>query len=792
MDRSLSSAWYLTIFIITLPSMLQAEDTPEQILTKAKAVLAQLEGDIPLAGLREPVEVLRDRWGIAHIYAKNTSDLFFAQGFIAAQDRLFQLDTWRRIGLGEMSAVTGEKSVAGDRFARLMLYRGDMQAEWQSYSPDTLEIATAFTQGINAYIDHAEKKLPIEFQILGYKPQKWKPQDILSRMSGIIMTGNWQREVARARLIAKVGLEQARRIAPTDPVRDFAPAPGLDLQSISPEIVSGYLAATKPLKFDPIPSESNNWVVDGTMSASGKPLLAGDPHRALGLPSLRYLVHLHAPGWNVIGSGEPSLPGVAIGHNDQIAWAFTIVGTDQSDLYVEHTDPADPRRYRVGDNWEPMKIVQETITVKGRATPLAVELRFTRHGPVIYQDEQKHLAFALRWTGSEPGGAAYLGSLAVSRAKNRTEFLKALESWKIPCLNFVYADIKGTIGWIAAALTPVRTNSDGLLPVPGASGAHEWQGFLPVAELPQSFNPPKHWLATANHNILPPGYSREIAYEWEAPYRFLRIQQRLTAQPQLTLADFQSIQHESTSLPAQALVALLKGIELPAELDAFAKLIREWDGHLSKNSAAGPLYSVWLQELTDAFYQERIPKELRTERGDLRNIRTMLRHLQEPTEQVFGPAPTKARDKLLQTTFLRAVPRTQKLLGDDPSTWRWGQLHTATLRHPLASIGPNYEKAFNLGPVERSGDVHTPNNTRYNEHFEQIHGASYRHVLDLADWDRGLATSTPGQSGQPGSPHYDDLLPLWAEGEYFPLAYSRSKVQEVTRHRLHLQPVNLK
>ncbi len=788
MGRSLRLAWYLTLSLIAGPSMLRAADTPEQILAKAKAVLSQIEGEIPLAGLREPVEVLRDRWGIPHIYAKNTPDLFFAQGFIAAQDRLFQLDTWRRTGLGEMAAVTGEQALEGDRFARLMLYRGDMQAEWQSYSPDTREIATAFTQGINAFIDHAQHKLPIEFQILGYQPQKWKPEDILSRMSGIIMTGNWQREVARARLIAKVGLEQARLIVPTDPMRDFAPAPDLDLNAIQPEIVQGYLAATKPLKFDPLPTESNNWVIDGTLSASGKPMLAGDPHRALGLPSLRYLVHLHAPGWNVIGSGEPSLPGVAIGHNEQIAWAFTIVGTDQSDLYVEQTDPADPRRYRVGEAWEPMKIVQDTIPVKGKPAGAPVELRFTRHGPVIYQDEQKHLAFALRWSGSEPGGAAYLGSLAVARASNRSEFLKALESWKIPCLNFVYADLTGSIGWVAAALTPIRKNWDGLLPVPGASGKYEWQGFLPVADLPQSFNPPRHWLATANHNILPTGYTREIGYEFETPYRFLRIQQRLTEKPQFTLADFQSIQHESTSLPAQALIQLLKSVDLPTELNPYAALLRNWDGHLSKDSSAGPLYSIWLQELMDGFYATRIPKDLRTERGDLRNIATVLQQLNHPTEKHFGPEPVKARDELLRQTFAKAVPRTLKLLGDDPSKWRWGQLHTATLRHPLASLGPNYEQAFNLGPVERSGDSHTPNNARYNENFQQIHGASYRHVLDLADWDRGLATSTPGQSGQLGSPHYRDLLPLWADGKYFPLTYSWGEVQDVTEHRLRLQP----
>ncbi len=777
---------WLSFSLLAWAPPISAAETSEQILARARTVLSQVAGDLRLPGLIEPVEVLRDRWGIAHISAKNSHDLFFAQGFVAAQDRLFQIDMWRRIGVGETAEILGEQALEGDRFARLMLYRGDMLAEWKSYSPDTQDIATAFTQGINAYIDQAGTRLPIEFQIAGYAPRKWKPEDVLSRMSGIIMTSNWQREIARARLIAKVGVEQARLIAPTDPPRAFAAVPDLDLNVISPEIAQGYLVAARPLKFTPNMSESNNWVVDGTLSASGKPLLASDPHRALAVPSLRYLVHLHAPGWNVIGSGEPALPGVAIGHNEQIAWGFTIVGTDQADLYVEQTDPQDPRKYRVGEGWEPMRIVHDTIRVKGRDVP--VELRFTRHGPVIHQDDQKHLAFALRWAGSEPGGAAYLGSLAVGRAHNRAEFMHALKSWKIPCLNFVYADVSGMIGWVAAALTPIRQGWDGLLPVPGASGKYEWQGFLSIPELPQAFAPDQHWLATANHNILPAGYAREIGYEFDPGYRFQRLQQRLLEKPKFTLEDFQSMQHESTSLPARELIHLLKTIELPAELNPFAALLTGWDGELSKQSHAGPLYAVWLQELDAAFYATRLPKEIRMERGDLRNVATLLKHLTQPTAASFGPQPAQVRDELLRQSFTQAVARTRKLVGDDPARWSWGQLHTASFKHPLASLGSPYEQAFNLGPVARSGDSHTPNNTRYNENFEQIHGASYRHVFDLADWDKGLATSTPGQSGQPGSPHYGDLLPLWADAKYFPLAYSREKVQEVTQHRLTLRP----
>jgi penicillin amidase len=764
-----------------------AEETPEALLARAKTLLAQLEGEVRLTGLKEPVEVLRDRWGIAHIYAKNADDLFFAQGFVAAQDRLFQLDVWRRIGLGETAELFGEEGIEADRFARLLLYRGDMETEWASYAPDARAIATAFTRGINACIDSFGTKLPIEFQVLGHAPKKWQPEDVLGRMSGIIMTSNWQREIARARLVADVGIDEARRLAPTDPPRAWAPDPELDLASITPEISRGYVAATRVLKYTPSTTQSNNWVIDGTLSASGKPMLASDPHRALAVPSLRYLVHLNAPGWNVIGSGEPALPGVALGHNERIAWGFTIVGTDQSDLYVEQTHPRDPRQYKVGDDWQPMRVVHEKLRVRGKPD-LPIELRFTRHGPVIYQDEKRHVAVALKWAGSEPGGAAYLASLSVGRAQNRQEFLAALARWKVPGLNFVFADVEGDIGWVAAAATPIRRSWDGLLPVPGAAGKHEWQGFLPVHELPQSFRPSSHWLATANHNILPQNYAHQISYEWSAPHRYLRIRERLTGAKRFTLDDFQSMQQDSTSLPAQALVTVLKQVEVPRELAAYAKLLRDWNGVLSREAKAGPLYAVWLQELRTALYGDRMPADARLERSDLRSITVMLKQLSTPEVAWFGAEPAKARDELVRKTLALAVARTKKLQGDDIEQWSWGRLHTATLAHPLASLGAAYAKAFNLGPVARPGDANTPNNTRHDDNFQQVHGATYRHVLDLADWDRGLATSAPGQSGQPGSPHYDDLLPLWAEGRYFPLAFSRAKVESVASHRLQLRP----
>jgi penicillin amidase len=778
-------------------------ETPESLQKKASAVLAQLEGEIKVPGLKAPVEVLRDRWGIAHIYAENADDLFFAQGFVAAQDRLFQIDLWRRVGVGETAAVVGKQGLEADRFARLLKYRGDPASEWASYSPDARQIATAFTRGINACIDQFGDRLPVEFQLLNTRPAKWQPEDCLGRMSGIIMTRNFQNEVARAELAAAVGVEKARRIAPTDPPRACAAAPGLDLAGIDRSVLAGYNAATRSPFLPPSSPRqgrgpggeggddgSNNWAVDGTLSASGKPLLASDPHRTIALPSLRYLVHLNAPGWNVIGSGEPGLPGVAIGHNERVAWGFTIVGTDQADLFVEETNPADATEYRVGDRWEKMKIVREKVTVRGEAQPVEVELRFTSHGPVVHEDAKRHCAYALKWAGSEPGGAAYLGSLALDRAKNGREFVAALKAWKVPSENMVYADVDGNIGWVAAALTPVRKGWDGLLPVPGAKGANEWQGFLPVEELPQSHNPAAHYVATANHNILPAGYQHEIAYEWAPGYRFARIKQRLEGKKRFRLEDFQSIQHDNMTLPGLALARLVKGVDMgdPA-LKPYVELLAAWDGDLSSGSRAGALYGVWLRELLDGFYRPHVPAGLLEFAGSRGGVPVMLAALEKPDNAWFGDRPEEGRDRLLRTTFRTAVGKLKELLPGDDKEWAWGRLHTTTFRHPLAPLGPEYAKAFDLGPVARPGDAHTPNAGTHNPRFEHTSGATYRHVLDLADWDKGLATSAPGQSGQPGSPHYGDLLPLWQKGEYFPLAFSRARVEQVTRHRLSLRPV---
>jgi penicillin G amidase len=768
-------------------------------LERAKAVLAQLEGELALPGLHEPVEVLRDRWGVAHIYAANQDDLFFAQGVVAAQDRLFQMDWWRRTARGELAEVLGSSAVDGDRFARLMRYRGDLDAEWASYGPDARAIAVAFTRGINAYLEHLGDRLPIEFQRLGYRPQPWQPEDCLGRMAGVVMTRNFRFEIERAALIAAVGIDLARKLSPTEPVRPFAPVPGLDLSGAGSTVLTGFDAATRTLDLSKVDVSgfdggSNNWVIDGSRSTSRKPLLANDPHRAVALPSLRYLVHLNGAGWNVIGGGEPALPGVAIGHNERIAWGITLVGMDQSDLYVEETHAADPRKYRVGDQWQSMQVVREKLAVRGQASPVEVELCFTRHGPVLYEDRARHQAYALRWVGSEPGTAGYLGSLALDQAGNWDEFLAAAARWKLPAENLVYADVDGNIGWVAAGLTPKRAAGDGLLPVPGTSDEFEWQGFLSIDELPQEYNPAEHYLATANQNITPPGHLYPLGLEWAPGFRHEEIESRLDQHASWDLDACCHLQLDQTSLPGRVLAGLARGLKFrEPHLREAAQQLAQWDARASADSSAALVYVLWWEELMSRFFGRHLPANTPPSVTSFvkdRGATVLLTALEHPDRGWFGAHPTASRDLLLRETFARAVERLNAMADERRASGSiaWGDVHQAVFRHPLATLGADDARLFDLPAVPCGGDNFSPDQSRWNAKFEHTHGATYRQVFDLADWDRGLATSAPGQSGQPGSPHYADLLPLWQAGEYFPLAFSRPKVDEVTQHRLMIKP----
>ena len=478
----------------------------------------------------------------------------------------------------------------------------------------------------------------------------------------------------------------------------------------------------------------------------------------------------------MIGSGEPALPGVAIGHNEHVGWGFTIVQYDLADLIVERTNPENRKQYLFGGEWLDMEVETEEVRVRGQDEPERVELAFTRNGPVIWDDPDSDRVVALRWAGQEPGTAGYLGSLALDQVRDWDGFVEAMRAWKVPAENIVYADVEGNIGWVAAGLMPVREGWSGLLPVSGHTGQHRWQEFLEVEDLPQLKNPASGYIATANHNILPDGYSRDLAFDWSAPYRFERVDEVLASRKKFSMEDFKQLQHDETSIPARHLVAMLR--DSSGQVSEAAAIFDGWDFVLDADSSAAALFEAWLKRLPNKYVQSQAGPA---------DHSLILQYLQLPN-LISGlrALPDAQRNRILSESLDEAFGELASSLGTDSQAWTWGDLHRISFRHPLANSPPRQE-VFDLGPVRRGGDGFTPNATR-GPGYSQSHGASYRHILDLADWDRSVFTSAPGQSGQPGSPHYDDLLAAWAEGRYAPLLFTRAAIEENVAHRLLLSP----
>ncbi|MBV9479803.1 MAG: penicillin acylase family protein [Acidobacteria bacterium] len=769
-----------------------AENLADELARQAKATLVKVHGTIRVPGLQRPVTVMRDRWGVAHLYAQNQHDLFFAQGFVAAQDRLFQMELWRRSGQGRLAEILGPSALFRDINARLLSYHGNMDVEYRSYASDSREILEAFTDGINRFIESRSQAsglaLPVEFRWAGFRPEPWKPEDCLNRMAAFSMTRNAFSELRDAELVSVLGAEKATQLVSMDPRVNLDPAPGIDLSGLAPGLLRNLVGSDSRIEFLPYYLEgSNNWAVSGRLTATGAPLLANDPHRVLAIPSLRYMIHLVAPGWDVIGAGEPALPGVALGHNQHISWGFTIFGADQQDLYVEKLNPRDTLEYATDHGWERMQVRREEFKVRG-GPDVVVDLKFSRHGPVLWQDKTR--ALALRWVGAEPGTAGYLASLSIDRARNWQDFCEAAARWKVPSENLVYGDTTGNIGEYSVGLSPVR-HWTGMLPVPG-TGGYEWAGFIPFDQLPHSYNPQKGFIATANNKMIPESYSYKIGYEWQAPYRVNRITQFLEFAVanghKLTTEDYKKLQSDSFSLAGQELVSLLREA-VGHEPTAVEQLLLNWDGVLSENSGAGALYEMLLPELEARMMHRAAPQRLW---GILQQSHwepdQLFGYLSHSSASIVVAQSQPERDQLLRDSVAAAAERLSQLEGPDRSKWSWGHLHNIKFRHALDEF-PGAAPLTDLGPLPRSGDGQTVGATGWTgDSFEQVEGASYRQIIDVADWDRSLAINTPGQSGQPASAHYSDLLRLWQDWQYFPLAYSRAAVEKSAADKLILEP----
>ncbi len=786
----------------------------------ASGVLAQESALLEVSGLDQPVEILVDRWGISHIYAETEHDLFFTQGWNAARDRLFQLELWRRQATGTVAEILGPREIERDRGTRLFKFRRNLEQELSHYHPNGVAIIGAYVDGINAYVERTRRDpslLPIEFELLGISPGRWTSEIVISRHQGLL--GNIGAELRTGRLVAELGAAKVKDLGtygPGDPL--LALDPEIDRAALSADILGVYNAfrgrvrfrpedivaehrgdaesfarleraaeaSSTALAYDPeLDVGSNNWVVSGARSESGYPIMANDPHRVQAAPSLRYWVHLVGPGWNVIGGGEPSLPGVSIGHNGHGAWGLTVFQTDAEDLYVYETNPANTNEYRYRGEWQPMTVLVEQIPVSGQNAHRA-ELKYTRHGPVVFEDHNRNLAYAVRAGWMEIGGSPYLGSLRMDQATTWEEFVEASNYSNIPGENMVWAGRDGTIGWQAVGIAPIRRNWSGLVPVPG-DGRYEWDGYLPIKAKPHVVNPPEGYFATANNDLVPRDYEYmdAIGFSWSDPYRWLRLVEVLGSGTRFSIADMMRLQTDELSIPARQLVPLLEEVEAGDDRTERARqLLLEWDYVVDKRSAAAGLYVAWEAQLRRSVNAALVPPAARMGLSLKKTIDTIM-----IPPGTLGSDPLRARDQILLDALESAVEVLTQKLGPDPTDWVYGQsdYKHVTLRHPLGTaVSESMRARLEVGPHPRGGYSYTVNQTSGADN--QTSGASFRIIIDTGDWDRGVGMNTPGQSGDPDSPFYRNLFEDWANDRFHPVFYSRDKIEAATAMRIELTP----
>ena len=772
---------------------------------------------VEVPGLTAPVKIVRDKWGINHIYAENQRDLFFAQGFAAARDRLFQFEIWRRQATGTVAEILGERELKRDIGTRLFMFRGDMTEEMNHYHDDGEEIITAYVEGVNAYIDDILERpedLPMEFKLLAIKPEKWTPEVVISRHQGLL--GNIGSELSIGRSVALVGADKVKELRwfhPKDPVIELDST--INKESLMKDVLGLYNAFRTKVVFEEkdiipeyrptenigqlaVPFEdftnedysvgSNNWVIRGDLMEDGNTYMANDPHRTIAVPSLRYMAHLVAPGWNVIGGGEPEIPGISIGHNEYGAWGLTVFRTDGEDLYVYDLNPKNLNQYWYKGEWIDMDVKQETISVKN-SSDKEVELRYTRHGPVTFIDSANNKGYAIRCAWLEPGGSPYLASLRMDQSKTWEEFREACNYSHIPGENMVWADKEGNIGWQAVGIAPIRRNFSGMVPIPG-DGRYEWDGYLPIIQKPNVYNPNEGFFATANQNVTPEDYEHwdAIAYQWSDPYRGDRVNEVLSAGQKMNMQDMISLQTDYTSLPARTLVPYLLPLTFSDSLANKAQsLLENWNFELNPESIPAAIYVTFENNLRIEAHQRFVPMAIQQHITSIQ-LKRVIDWVISP-DDMFGSDAIKGRNRFLQETFETSISELVSKLGPNMDNWQYGQedLKHVLIRHAVSDV--TYDEIdilVDAGPAPRGGNGYTPGSTSNN--WNQSTGASFRMIVNTGDWDEAIGTNPPGQSGDPNSPFYSNLFDSWANDEYFPVFYSKAKIDSVAVETLRLEP----
>jgi penicillin amidase len=767
-----------------------------------KERLPKINGSIKLPGLTAPVEILRDRWGIPHIYAVNDADLFFAQGFVHAQDRLFQMELNRRTAQGRLSELFGELALDTDRTARTFGFHRLGRADWANASASLREAIQAYTAGVNAYLQHPARKMPVEFTLLGHTPEPWQPEDsaAFSRVMIWQLSHAWYGELIRSRIMEKVGPQAAAELEITYPQGNPSTLPaGIEFNRLDPQGSLQHVGGP----FLKRGLGSNAWAVSPEKSITGNAYLCNDMHLALGQPGLWYEVHLHGGSYDVTGVSLPGLPLVLVGHNRHIAWGMTLAYTDCEDLYVEQFDPANPRLYRVEDDWLEAELISETIRVKGRAQPHIENVHITRHGPIIsdvVEHPQQRLAvcsMALR------PNKAIEGWQQIDLAENWDDFVRAMHLIEAPQLNVAYADVENNIGYWVTGRTPIRTQGDGSLPAPGWDTAYDWSGEIPFEEMPHALNPEQGFIVTTNNRVVGEDYPYFLGNVWMNGYRARRLTDILESKAKLGADDFRAMHMDFTCLPGKEFIEQIKDFQsADADVNLALKELSAWDGVLSPVSVGGAVYEVTrytlVRNLLESGLGEKLalqvmgqgfhPLLLASHEFYGHDTVALLRILKNPDswwlEQAGG------RSALLERSLKQTVGWLRSQLGADPAAWEWGRLHHAVFPHPLGLQKP-LDKVFNRGPHPIGGDTDTPCQTAFHPDRPYDNNAwapSWRQIIDMGDLSRSLAIFPPGQSGQLGSPHYDDLIQPWLKGEYHPMLWTRQQVEANLEGTLKLTP----
>lgn len=745
-----------------------------------RASLPQTSGEIRVTGLTAPVEIVRDRYGIPHISAKSDADAWFALGFVHAQDRLSQMELTRRLGEGRLAELLGPKALPSDRFMRILGVERDAEAGFAALPTQARAQLDAYAAGVNALLAQ-HPVLPPELLILRDRPEPWRPVDTLiwARLMALQLSGNWRAELQRAQLAKTLPMNLIAALWPQRP--PDAATTLAHLASLYDRLPLGRLLAALPPPLGP-DRASNEWVVSGAHTATGKPLLVNDPHLALTAPGPWYLVRIEAPGLSLTGASAPGVPAVVLGHNDRIAWGFTTTGADTEDLFIERVDPSDPSRYLTPDGPRPFETRTETIKVRG-APDVTITVRTTRHGPVISDALRKTAATAPGEVLALSSPAAYrpdttaAAMFAVDRARTWGQFVSALSGWQAPVQNLVYADVAGHIGFITPGLIPRRKAGDGWLPEPGWTGEYDWDGFAPFAELPRSFDPPIGRIVNANNRIVGDDFPVFITRDWAGSDRAQRIDEMLDATAHQDLYSSEAMLADSVSVFARDVHSRLSRVTPQDDTSRRAlAMLEAWDGSMHRDRPEPLIFNAWMRSLLIALLHD----------GGKYDLRDYLSAHSRMVLDAFDGTSVFCKDRpggcaaVVNGALSSALADLAKRLHGDLAFWRWGSLHYAPFRNVLFDHIPVIRDLVGFH-VPTDGDFYTVNRAAPSIYdpahpFADVHGAGYRAIYDLSDLDASRFVVAPGESGNPLSPHWGDFVPLWASGHDVPIVADPAKL----------------